>query len=450
MAFGAHIQRAREWLSNHPGIVAVVLLAAIIRLGQFLIVAEQIGMDGILALPCDGRLYLETARDILAGSEGYEKGFTTFGPGYAAFLAPFLYLFGESAIPIVLTQIILSSITCGITYAIAWLLLRNKTVALLSGLIVCMSCTSITLTVLVLSDTLFLFLFSATLLLFIIGLEKLNWYYFIGAGVLLSAAILVRAVGQFWGFGLVLLAVLYRWFHGRGHNQAKAPASHFWTRVVVCALISILTIAIWSIRNDHKHGFAALTLHSAVGPANMAVWTIERQTGQDHGEIRIAWIDEYRADHDIDEMQLSDYYRMYRTNTRKVFLDDPIGVISTYLRMNWINVNEISRLHRLVLPDFNPTLIGWEHFTVRNQLNYLPFWITIAGLIVLAVRKEWWAFAFLCCAFFYFAFIVGFVRYQGSRVFFPGLLASAILSAVFLHALFVKLTKLILHKKTPT
>ena len=51
---------------------------------------DQLGLEAMLSAAPDARLYLSMAQASLSGSEAYEHGFFTFGPGHAWYLASIL------------------------------------------------------------------------------------------------------------------------------------------------------------------------------------------------------------------------------------------------------------------------------------------------------------------------------------------------------------------------
>jgi hypothetical protein len=61
-----------------------------------------------------------------------------------------------------------------------------------------------------------------------------------------------------------------------------------------------------------------------------------------------------------------------------------------------------------------------------RSLNYLTFWLSMAGFAVLLLMRRWRAFVYLGTLYLYFTLMIGFTRWQGSRLFYPGQIAWAI------------------------
>ena len=175
---------------SHPAPLVIFLLAAGLR---FLLLDEsisQIGAAKLLETPPDTNLYVNMAKDLLAGTRYFENGFFYFGFGYAVFLAFFFVIFGVKALPVLITQILLSSLACVMLYRLAMSLTKSRAVGVLTGILAAVSYTSISLACLALSDSIFFFVFLCGLVTYIKGLETGRWRYFIVTGFLVGAAVL--------------------------------------------------------------------------------------------------------------------------------------------------------------------------------------------------------------------------------------------------------------------
>lgn len=394
----------------------------------FLISDSQIGAEGFWTISPDTQNYLAIAKDFLAGSHQAEKYLFMFGPGYATFLSSSLLAFGQSAYPIILFQIVLSAASCSLLYMLMAQLSLPRTVGIITSLLLAVSSTSISLSCSILSDTLFFFLLLLSLLLYLRGLESGAWYLFVISGLLTTCATFVRAIGQFWWVVMLAIALPYllkrigdkgarRWRWDRGMG----------VRVLTCILIVLAAEAAWMYRNQATHQIMAMTSGGSGGIANVAAFAIERMEGTPYREVRAAWHSESPGSSDPKTISNIDM-----AAARRVISQHPWEVLSAYLSLCWENVNEINHFNRALLPEWKPKVIPWEQYQVDHYLNYIGFIVSMIGLCVLAIRRKFRAVLLLGLTLFYFAAMIGFTRWQGSRLFFPAQIATTSLASVFL------------------
>ncbi|MEW5995389.1 MAG: glycosyltransferase family 39 protein, partial [Candidatus Zixiibacteriota bacterium] len=352
------------------------------------------------------------------------------GPGYGMFLAAVFRICGIYAVPVLLVQILLSGISCLLLYLLAWLLIQSRAIAILAGVLGAASYTSISLSCLVLSDTWYFFLFLISIILFLRGLECGQWKYFVMTGIIMAGAILTRAIGQFWPIIMVVLAALYR-----PASTEQTPSSLTLARwriaktMLSIAIVAVITLS-WVARNYSLYGLPLLTQASSWGPAKVAAMTLGRLHNSSERESLSKWRQSYEQKHLGEEWTPVTTHHMHLALTDSVLSTYPVEMVSTYLSVAWRNVTDINYLHRVNLPDFNSTLIPWEHRVKQWGLNYLNFIVSMIGLVILGVRRNWRACLVLGVIFFYYAAMVGASQWQGSRLFFPGQIAAAILIAV--------------------
>ena len=128
------------------------------RVLYLFLISSQFGSDEILGLIPDSRRYIQVAYHILGEDAGVEYSLFLVGPGYGFLVAVFFVLFGVSVWPILILQITLSSLSCCLIYLIAKILLNDRPVSLVAGLLASISLTSISLSAAILTETLFFFL----------------------------------------------------------------------------------------------------------------------------------------------------------------------------------------------------------------------------------------------------------------------------------------------------
>lgn len=176
-------------------------------------------------------------------------------PGYAAFMAGVMKLCGRDVFWVKLAQVLLGAATTWLVYA-----LGRDAVSRLAGLIAgwlhALDPTFIAFTHFIFTETLFLFLFSAALWLWMRP-TALAAGRALGAGVLFAASAYVKSSV------LYLLPLLAIWLAWRERTQLRA-ALRF------CAIASVAWVACiapWSLRNLEVHG--GFVLIDSSGPFNL-------------------------------------------------------------------------------------------------------------------------------------------------------------------------------------
>jgi len=413
--------------------IVVFLLSLILRVFLLVISIHQIGLQNIPPICPDSVLYMNMARDLISGAGEYEQGFFIFGPGFAYYLAIFIRFFGENPLIIILINILQSSLICLFIYKLGLLITQSRPIAIIAGLLSAFSYTSIILSVVVLSDTVYFFVFLLGLLFYIKGLENEKWRYFLVAGFLTGAAILIRSIGQFWPLMMIVLAFLYLPVKGKDKKKTSRSRRRYILRVAVSITIALAIVSIWVVRNKIVHDIPTLAFTSSGGGANVASFTLERLEKRSVGEIREEWSQEYMMANNLKTLSLTDDFRLNLVKTRETLQKYPWEMFKTYIDLVWINVTDINYTHRALLPDYKSKMIAWEYKIKNNYLNYIPFCFAVIGLIILLLTRRYKAFTILAGTYFYYAVMVGFTRWQGSRLFFPGQVAWTILTAVTIY-----------------
>jgi hypothetical protein len=302
---------------------------------------------------------------------------------------------------------------------------------------------------------LYFFVFLLALLVYLRALASGRWFHFVVAGVLTGAAVMIRSAGQFWPFMMIGLAIAYQWWGERNTSSpAVLHARALIPRVSVAVAIPLLFMLGWMSHNDRVHGVFTMGITSGNGPANVCAITIERLTGVPAATTMNKWVQERKdAIGETGLLSLGETYDVYLTRTRAVV--DSLGweVGKTYLSVMWENLNEISRLHRLLLPGYDDVTIPIEEYIMKHRLNYLNITLSMLGLVLLLWRRQWWPAAVLAGIYIYYAGMGGFFRWQYTRHFMPGQIAWAILIAIALVTIagfFGRLTRSIAAKMRPT
>jgi len=354
-----------------------------------------------------------------------ENALFYFGPGYIWFLGTVIKIIGYYPLLIILFNIAISGLSCLLVYGLARRLTGSYSVAIISGLLVCFSYTSITLSCMTMSDTFFFALFTAALLLFIKALDLNRWPYFLTAGLLFGYSVLTRSVGQFWFIAIIAITALHIWLNPEQFKIWRKIAPQYSVRILATVLIIFVFAGSWIIRNKHVLDVCALAISGANGPANVAAITIEKTTGKYSKETMDEWIDESL----FGQGRYGDIYREYQLHASETFDTLGIEMIKTYLSVLWQNLNEFNYQHRILVPDYDHFMIPLEHRIKESWLRFLPLLMVIWGFLSLIIQKQYRAAAILAVIFLYFISMIGAFRWQGARYSFPAYIAGYILIA---------------------
>jgi len=411
-------------------LVILFLMAVSIRILSLILSLNQIGPDGLMNATPDGQLYVNMAESLINGSNEYEYGFFLFGPGFAYLLSAFFWIFGKSLFPYMAIQILISGLSCLLIYRLCLYLTASYRASIIAAILAALSYTSITLSIVILSDTLYFFVFLISLIFLFRGLIELRWRYFVLCGIFSGIAALIRSIGQFWPIMILLLGFAY---YRLGPDSPKAPKRNrpILLRLSTAAIIAFAIMSLWVIRNYHVHGVPTLAYTSAGGAANVAILSLEKIENRPGNEIRREWITDYTGNPDSTNISLGESFRVEIANARNTFEKYPGAMISQYFTLIWRNLNATSFYHKLLFSDFVfPAKINSG--IKRLDLNYLNFWLSITGIILLFVKKKYGAAFLLGGVYLYYALMIGFTRWQGSRLFFPGQIAWSILISIVL------------------
>ena len=162
-------------------------------------------------------------------------------------------------------------------------------------------------------------------------------------------------------------------------------------------------VSVWVVRNYVVHDIPTLAFTSSGGTANVASFTLERLENRTQAEIVGDWIKDYKEEHGLTKFTQDDYFLMNLGKAKETFKQHPYEMIKTYFDLVWTNMTAIDYLHRLILPEYNPITIPWEHKIHDNNLQYLVFIISMIGLAVLAVTRRFQALMVLGFVFVYYA-----------------------------------------------
>ena len=415
----------------------IFVVAVSVRLLLLKEVVAHVCLEKLWILVPDSVHYVDMAWDMVRGTDHASFFLTTWPPGYPAFLAPLLMIFGGPSIVPTLVQILLSSVSAVLLYVFALRLTGRRLIALLSGLLLALSSTSISLSVMLLSDTLFVFLLLAGFLLFIHALQTGQWKYFVFSGFLSGYAILVRAIGEFWPVVMLMIALLFAFTltAARSHSIHETGKS-IMAKALVCVGIVVAIEGSWMVRNYYAHGMFFLTTVDSGGLANVAAFRYERADGEFYRDVRARWQAAYAQEHNLKGLSPEAARKADLEAAITALKQHPGQVLQAYMALVWENLIAVNQSYRILLPEFRSTAERIEWAYLIKRLNYLSVILSLAGFLILIVRRSYATATVLGLTFLYFALTIGVTRWQGSRLFFPGQIAALPLISVSLVAMF--------------
>jgi len=166
-------------------------------------------------------------------------------PVYPLFISANYYLFGESLTPVWIMQAILGSFLCILIYLITKEIFDRR-IALLAGLATALYPVFIKLSIMMLSEGLFVFIFTFSFFLAVRYLKTLKLHYLIASSVMLGITALTRSVVILFPF-LLSSYIFYR-------DRNRLAFRKNFTHQGLFILVFIGTVSLWSIRNYHVTG----------------------------------------------------------------------------------------------------------------------------------------------------------------------------------------------------
>ena len=199
--------------SQKKNIVFLIIFAFLIRIVFILIASEDIKR---FFYP-DSYSYLN-----LANSISYYLSFSNINgpeifraPGYPFFISIFTFLFNKPVLPVIISQAVIDTGTCYLTYLLFFRLCSNNSfLANWAFLLQAISIVSIVQSASILSETVFTFLFILMLLILEIILKQKSIKKIYSIGIIMGIMSLVRPVA----LPLILLFIIYIWYRTREKN----------------------------------------------------------------------------------------------------------------------------------------------------------------------------------------------------------------------------------------
>jgi len=347
-------------------------------------------------------------------------------PLYLFFLAGLRFLFGNSALACILVQCAVDAGTC-VLIALLGAMIAPR-VGKAAGALAAIWPTLIVLSASLLSDTLFLFIFTTALLAAAHYLRRAEPATAGLAGLLCGLSIMTRTVTQFLPLAMVAVAPVIAWAQRRGTRIAVAAT-------ILFAIGVALPIAPWLVRNVVTHGVWTLTTQDGT---HMTGWLLplirQAQDGTPH-EVAAREIEErYRARLAAEGIELFTLPAFEKSRVlRQMGMEELKTIPFPVLVKAWVKGATINlsapaitidpRVRRArtasVYNDASPGLSGRvAHYLATTELALRP-WVMAAliasgaslllqgaGFVMLARRLPWAAF-FAAAVILYVLLVTG-------------------------------------------
>lgn len=239
-------------------LILIVCFALFLRIGFFVNVRpydEQIVQDKILVGDADE--YHNLATGILEN-----RSFSNFGafrtPGYPIFISIIYFLFGIKPWIVLLVQLLLNAGSLTILYFWSKILFDRK-IAIMSTMLYAIDPHTIYYSVNLLTETLFVFAFLASIFILTYGLSNRKIFFFLLSGFLFGLTALIRPIAQF----SPLVAIVIISIYGGVKWSFKTKA------IVSLIFIFVLTIYPWLHRNQLEYKHLSLSYQQG---SNLLFW----------------------------------------------------------------------------------------------------------------------------------------------------------------------------------
>jgi 4-amino-4-deoxy-L-arabinose transferase-like glycosyltransferase len=324
----------KDFFKNNKVAIVLFLAALTIKLLFLLLILWRQGAlvpldwrGESLLMGGDSGDYFILAKNLLAYHEFslsaqapfFSESFRT--PGYPGFIA-LIWFFGRSLLAVAIVQDILAALSVAIFYKIVKLFFSER-ISRWAAALFLLEPTGLFLANIVMTETLFIFLFLGGLYLFLKQAEKPRAWLFLLAGLALGLAALTRTIVQFLPiFFIVSLFFFYRRFPLR---KLLVFGSMF--------LLGFgLMVAPWSLRN--KSAFDSWQL-SSVGLFNFYHYHVPMFLAAKNNVSIPQMISVFQSKLDLDKLAPYKYHSLanwdnFKSVVKQVYLENPAGFTYFY------------------------------------------------------------------------------------------------------------------------
>ncbi len=435
---------------NSKGLLLIILLAFIIRMGFFISLKpwnNEVINNMILVSDASG--YHQLALSVL-----YKKSFEDFDayrtPGYPVFVALIYSISSGSVWFVIIIQILLNLISVVLVYKIAAAIFPRK-IALLSAFLFAIDISQALYTVELMTDSLFVFLFLVSVYYLCKSIKEDNLSSICLSALFFGIATLVRPISFLFPFvAIIFILVLC---------NLKLKMKLVYS--LLFGIIFIATISPWLLHNYSKYGEAKL---SSISGSNLlfynAAYTEVYKTGKTIEEVKRDFNDlaikQGIDTTNIDSFKNSQIY----SNIAKQYIKDNfilyckrhfMGIVNMYVGLGTQSITSIFHLKSKPSNDYfgGPGIITniIDFFQSKTKaqillacglgfyllINYL---FSVYGMFLLIVKKEKIVFLFILIIL-YFSVLTGVVGLDRYRI--PFMPFINILCAVGISHFYIKI-----------
>lgn len=416
-------------LRDNRAIIIVVLLALAIRVALFLLVRpwdDEVLRNTILVTDAAG--YHKLALGILQSGS-----FATFGvfrtPVYPAFLSAVYSVSGVKPWVVLFLQLFISSATVILAYVWAKLAVGRRAAIVAAAAFAVQPHTALH-SVTLMTDTLFVFVFLASVLALVHGLKTTKLALFVVSGALLGVATLIRPVTQYFPMVAASLILIYRGATWRFRGRAFA----------VLALVFVLTLTPWLHRNHVQYGHVGL---STIQGKNLlfygASYAEVAKTGRNLEEVRAEFREVAAERGAIEGNNPFENSKIYQDIAMSYIQSDPVlyakrhlrGIANMFLNLSTRQIAESLGIpsHELpyrffAAPSFLETVRGFLRSKSSAELTIGAFVgvamlatylaALVGGCAALRKRNYYYLIATVIIALYYLASVgpIGQARYK--------------------------------------
>ena len=236
--------------SGHAALLAVIGFGLAIRLAFFAAAYHAGGGFSAAHTTYDTRMYLLPAESLLSSGRFAVDGAAELlhPPGYALFLLPGLWA-GHLELVTLALQLPLAAATIWLVYDITLSWTGRRGAALGAALLAAIEPMSIVFTGLLMTETLFTFLFTLSVQRLLRYLATESLAALVQTALLMAIATFVRPVSYYLPTILAALLVAHGLWRSDGRVRAAGCAAMFW-------VVSMAPLAAWQVRNYVQTGYS--------------------------------------------------------------------------------------------------------------------------------------------------------------------------------------------------
>ena len=403
-------------------LAGVFAISWAVRLALFTFVLIQIDEDQLRQATPDVANYF-AASDAILDLDLLDPSLSSFGPGQPVYIAFLRTVFVDDARFMLAFNLLIGAIGSFLLGFLAWRLTDDARAAWLAGLIHALSPSAISLSLILLSDTLYFTLVAGGLLLFVQALKSEQKWIFLLCGIWFGLTPLIRSIGVF----LPLLLPVIGWLLLRRHRlDSFRPMWHRIAWPVLTALISFALLWCYTLRprtpEDPPISFPAYS-----GMMKLASKIHARVDGIGYDS---AWA---RACRRADSVQgarqcgpMEAYMAQSISEFRGCVKSYPLKSAQVMFNNTWSNANDEHIIIGASLPRWQPSYREYERWAERNFVHYRHLAFMLLGLVMLGIHRRWDVLWTALIIYAYFLVTSAMTLEWGNRTFHPGLIGWAI------------------------